>query len=72
MDCGLQRQINLKNAMFFKLVNSLWKSKRIIKDFKPDVVIGTGFASGPLLQVANNCEFHSTRAKFIPRNYHKL
>jgi UDP-N-acetylglucosamine--N-acetylmuramyl-(pentapeptide) pyrophosphoryl-undecaprenol N-acetylglucosamine transferase len=53
---GLQRQINLKNAMFpFKLVNSLWKSKRIIKDFKPDVVIGTGgFASGPLLQVANN------------------
>lgn len=53
---GLQRQINLKNAMFpFKLVNSLWKSKRIINDFKPDVVIGTGgFASGPLLQVANN------------------
>jgi UDP-N-acetylglucosamine--N-acetylmuramyl-(pentapeptide) pyrophosphoryl-undecaprenol N-acetylglucosamine transferase len=53
---GLQRQINLKNAMFpFKLVNSLWKSKRIIKDFKPDVVIGTGgFASGPLLQVANS------------------
>jgi UDP-N-acetylglucosamine--N-acetylmuramyl-(pentapeptide) pyrophosphoryl-undecaprenol N-acetylglucosamine transferase len=49
----LQRQINLKNAMFpFKLVNSLWKSKRIIKDFKPDVVIGTGgFASGPLLQI---------------------
>jgi UDP-N-acetylglucosamine--N-acetylmuramyl-(pentapeptide) pyrophosphoryl-undecaprenol N-acetylglucosamine transferase len=53
---GLQRQINLKNAMFpFKLVDSLWKSKRIIKDFKPDVVIGTGgFASGPLLQVANS------------------
>ncbi|WP_369766176.1 undecaprenyldiphospho-muramoylpentapeptide beta-N-acetylglucosaminyltransferase [Flavobacterium sp. WC2429] len=52
---GLQRQINLKNAMFpFKLVDSLWKSGMILKDFKPDVVIGTGgFASGPLLQVAN-------------------
>ncbi len=52
---GLQRQINLKNAMFpFKLINSLWKSRRIIKDFKPNVVIGTGgFASGPLLQMAN-------------------
>ncbi|WP_367771938.1 undecaprenyldiphospho-muramoylpentapeptide beta-N-acetylglucosaminyltransferase [Flavobacterium sp. WC2421] len=52
---GLQRQINLKNAMFpFKLVDSLWKSRMILKDFKPDVVIGTGgFASGPLLQVAN-------------------
>ena len=52
---GLQRQINLKNAMFpFKLIDSLWKSRKILKDFKPDVVIGTGgFASGPLLQVAN-------------------
>lgn len=52
---GLQRQINLKNAIFpFKLMDSLWKSRKIIKDFKPDVVIGTGgFASGPLLQMAN-------------------
>lgn len=52
---GLQRQINLKNAMFpFKLIDSLWKSRKIIKDFKPNVVIGTGgFASGPLLQMAN-------------------
>ncbi|NRT13832.1 UDP-N-acetylglucosamine--N-acetylmuramyl-(pentapeptide) pyrophosphoryl-undecaprenol N-acetylglucosamine transferase [Flavobacterium sp. 28A] len=52
---GLQRQINFKNAMFpFKLIDSLWKSRKIIKDFKPDVVIGTGgFASGPLLQMAN-------------------
>ena len=52
---GLQRQINMKNAMFpFKVIDSLWKSRKIIKEFKPDVVIGTGgFASGPLLQVAN-------------------
>ena len=53
---GLQRKINFQNLMFpFKLISSLWKSRKIIKNFKPDVVIGTGgFASGPLLQMANN------------------
>ena len=52
---GLQRKLTLQNAMFpFKLIDSLWKSRKIIKKFKPDVVIGTGgFASGPLLQMAN-------------------
>jgi UDP-N-acetylglucosamine--N-acetylmuramyl-(pentapeptide) pyrophosphoryl-undecaprenol N-acetylglucosamine transferase len=53
---GLQRKLTIENAMFpFKLLNSLWESRKIIKKFKPDVVIGTGgFASGPLLQVANS------------------
>ncbi len=52
---GLQRKLTLQNALFpFKLIDSLWKSRKIIKTFKPDVVIGTGgFASGPLLQMAN-------------------
>ncbi|MFL9830543.1 undecaprenyldiphospho-muramoylpentapeptide beta-N-acetylglucosaminyltransferase [Flavobacterium sp. ST-87] len=52
---GLQRKLTLQNAMFpLKLMSSLWKSRKIIKQFKPDVVIGTGgFASGPLLQMAN-------------------
>ncbi len=52
---GLQRKLTLQNAMFpFKLFDSLWKSRKIIKQFKPNVVIGTGgFASGPLLQMAN-------------------
>jgi UDP-N-acetylglucosamine--N-acetylmuramyl-(pentapeptide) pyrophosphoryl-undecaprenol N-acetylglucosamine transferase len=51
---GLQRKLTLQNAMFpFKLLDSLWKSRKIIKEFQPDVVIGTGgFASGPLLQMA--------------------
>jgi UDP-N-acetylglucosamine--N-acetylmuramyl-(pentapeptide) pyrophosphoryl-undecaprenol N-acetylglucosamine transferase len=58
----------------FKLVNSLWKSKRIIKDFKPDVVIGTGgFASGPCCKLQIICEFHSgTRAKLYPGITNKL
>lgn len=52
---GLQRKLTLQNALFpFKLIDSLWKSRKIIKQFKPNVVIGTGgFASGPLLQMAN-------------------
>ena len=53
---GLQRKLTLQNLMFpLKLISSLWKSRQIIKKFKPNVVIGTGgFASGPLLQVANS------------------
>lgn len=53
---GLQRKLTFSNAMFpIKLMSSLWKSRKIIKKFKPDVVIGTGgFASGPLLQMANS------------------
>ena len=52
---GLQRKITLQNALFpFKLIASLYKSRKILKNFKPNVVIGTGgFASGPLLQMAN-------------------
>ena len=52
---GLQRKLTLKNLMFpFKLISSIRKSQRIIKDFKPNVAVGTGgFASGPLLYVAN-------------------
>jgi len=51
---GIQRQLTLKNLMFpFKLINSLWNARKIVKKFKPDVAIGTGgFASGPLLQMA--------------------
>lgn len=53
---GLQRKLTLQNLMFpLKLASSLLESKRIIKNFKPNVVIGTGgFASGPLLQAAGS------------------
>ncbi|WP_339848178.1 undecaprenyldiphospho-muramoylpentapeptide beta-N-acetylglucosaminyltransferase [uncultured Dokdonia sp.] len=51
---GIQRKLTVDNLMFpFKLISSLMKSRKIIKKFKPDVVIGTGgFASGPLLKMA--------------------
>ena len=53
---GIQRKLSAKNLVFpFKLISSLWKARKIINAFKPDVVIGTGgFASGPLLQVATS------------------
>ncbi|MBI9055560.1 MAG: undecaprenyldiphospho-muramoylpentapeptide beta-N-acetylglucosaminyltransferase [Bacteroidales bacterium] len=52
---GLQRRLTVKNISFiFKLISSLRKSKKIIKDFKPNVVVGVGgYASGPVLRMAN-------------------
>lgn len=52
---GIQRKLTLKNLSFpFKLMNSLWKANGIIRNFKPDIAIGTGgFASGPTLIVAS-------------------
>jgi UDP-N-acetylglucosamine--N-acetylmuramyl-(pentapeptide) pyrophosphoryl-undecaprenol N-acetylglucosamine transferase len=52
---GIQRKITLDNAMFpLKLTSSLLNSFKIIKNFQPDVVIGTGgFASGAVLKVAS-------------------
>ena len=51
---GIQRKLTLENLSFpFKLISSLLKSGKILKNFKPDVVIGVGgFASGPLLYKA--------------------
>lgn len=53
---GLQRNFKLKNLSFpLKLVSSLSKSRKIIRRFKPDAVIGTGgYASAPVLRVAGN------------------
>ena len=52
---GLQRNFSLSNLLFpIKVISSLLKARTIIKKFKPNVVIGTGgFASGPVLQMAN-------------------
>lgn len=51
---GIQRKLTFDNLMFpFKLLSSLKRSRKIIKEFKPDVVIGTGgFASGAVVKVA--------------------
>jgi|TARA_R110000737_G_scaffold134970_1_gene166156 UDP-N-acetylglucosamine--N-acetylmuramyl-(pentapeptide) pyrophosphoryl-undecaprenol N-acetylglucosamine transferase len=52
---GFQRKFALSNfALPFKIISSLWKARKIIKKFNPQVVIGVGgYASGPTLQMAN-------------------
>ncbi|MGN6180957.1 MAG: undecaprenyldiphospho-muramoylpentapeptide beta-N-acetylglucosaminyltransferase [Mucilaginibacter sp.] len=52
---GIQRKSILKNLKFpFKLIGSVRKAIRIIKDFKPDAAVGVGgYASGPLLYAAS-------------------
>lgn len=51
---GFDRGNLLKNiSLPFKLISSLWKARKIIREFKPDLAIGTGgFASGPALFLA--------------------
>lgn len=53
---GFNRTNLLKNiSVIKKLLTSLSKAKKIIRDFKPDVVIGVGgYASGPVLRVASS------------------
>lgn len=51
---GLQRKLTLDNLSFpLKVIDSLVKSKKIIKRFKPHAAVGVGgYASGPLLRMA--------------------
>lgn len=52
---GFNRSSLLKNlGLPFKIVSSLLKARRVIKNFSPDFAIGTGgFASGPALFMAS-------------------
>lgn len=51
---GLQRSLTLDNLSFpVKLLKSLRIASRIVKDFRPDAVVGVGgYASGPVLYAA--------------------
>ncbi|WP_333851280.1 undecaprenyldiphospho-muramoylpentapeptide beta-N-acetylglucosaminyltransferase [Epilithonimonas sp.] len=55
---GFDRGNLLKNiGLPFKIISSLIKAKKIIKNFKPDFAVGTGgFASGPALYIAAKME----------------
>lgn len=52
---GIQRSLSLSNLIFpFKLLLSILKSRKILKDFNADIAIGVGgYASWPLLFAAN-------------------
>ena len=56
---GMQRQLNIKNIVNdiqvpFRVLKSVSMAKKLIREFKPDIVIGVGgYASGPLLWAAS-------------------
>lgn len=52
---GFDRRLSRRNLAFpFRLLRSLWLAARIVRRFRPDVVVGVGgFASGPLLWAAS-------------------
>jgi UDP-N-acetylglucosamine--N-acetylmuramyl-(pentapeptide) pyrophosphoryl-undecaprenol N-acetylglucosamine transferase len=58
---GLQRKITWSNLSFpIKLIHSYFKAGKIIKEFKPDAVIGTGgYASGPIMLAATKSKIPS-------------
>lgn len=55
---GFNRSHFFKNINLpFKIISSLWKVRRIIKEFRPDFAIGTGgFASAPALFMASEAK----------------
>ncbi|MBO7568252.1 MAG: undecaprenyldiphospho-muramoylpentapeptide beta-N-acetylglucosaminyltransferase [Bacteroidales bacterium] len=52
---GFQRKKFFKNlSLPFKLLSCMIKSRKIIKDFAPDIAVGVGgYASGPILRAAS-------------------
>ncbi len=52
---GLKRKLTFENIKtLINLISSISKAKKIIKSFKPDVVVGVGgYASAPVLHVAS-------------------
>jgi UDP-N-acetylglucosamine--N-acetylmuramyl-(pentapeptide) pyrophosphoryl-undecaprenol N-acetylglucosamine transferase len=56
---GMQRQLTLRNIwndiqVPFKVLASVCKARRIVKEFKPDIAVGVGgYASAPLLWAAS-------------------
>lgn len=51
---GFQRKLTLSNFLLpFKIIGSLMKARSIVKEFKPQVIVGVGgYASGPALKAA--------------------
>ncbi len=51
---GFQRKLSWQNfKLLFRLISSLIKAYKVLKNFKPDAVLGVGgYASGPVLRIA--------------------
>lgn len=51
---GFQRKLSLSNFLLpFKIIGSMIKARKIVKEFKPEVAVGVGgYASGPTLKAS--------------------
>ena len=51
---GLKRSLSLSNfAVIYKVIKSVSMAKKVLREYKPDIVIGVGgYASAPLLWAA--------------------
>ena len=51
---GFQRKLSTKNLLLpIRLLGSMWQANRIVRNFRPDVVVGFGgYASGPIAKAA--------------------
>ncbi len=58
---GIQRKLTWSNILLpFKIISSVLKAKKIIRQFRPDVAIGVGgYASAPLLYAATSMKIPS-------------
>ena len=62
---GMQRQLTMKNIINdvqvpFRVLKSVSMARKLIREFKPDIVIGVGgYASGPLLWAATGMKIPS-------------
>jgi len=52
---GFERRLSMRNVhTVIKAIGSVWQSRKIIRKFKPDIVIGTGgYVCGPVLMAAS-------------------
>lgn len=53
---GFHRKLDARNiALPLKIIVSMFQARKILRDFRPDVVVGTGgYVSGPILRSAVN------------------
>lgn len=56
---GLKRKLALSNFLLpFKIIKSVMKARKIVKQFNPEIVVGVGgYASGPTLKAASMLKY---------------
>lgn len=65
---GINRKISISNIKnMFKTLKGFGEAKKIVKDFNPDIVIGTGgFICGPTIMAAKNIKYQHCYMKVMP------